>query len=104
MQMSAGVDISMAVSTTGDVYAWGKTDGGRIGLAGTGAVSIPRRVFACSPDDGVPIKAVDVDCGYVHSLIVGLNGTIHMCGGVGVNGADDGQQKEQEVSKEEAGE
>ena len=37
------------------------------------------------------MKAVDVDCGYVHSIIVGLNGTIFQCGSVGVDGEDDGQ-------------
>jgi alpha-tubulin suppressor-like RCC1 family protein len=101
MQMSAGVDISMAVSTTGDVYAWGKTDGGRIGLGmASGIVTIPRPVVVPSPT-GEPVKAVDVDCGYVHSIIVDLNGTIHICGGVGVNGEDDGQR--QETTEAEAG-
>jgi alpha-tubulin suppressor-like RCC1 family protein len=90
MKMSAGVDMSMAVSTTGDVYAWGKTDGGRIGLGLQNArVTQPRRLIVKS--DGDPIKAVDVECGYVHSIIVGLNGTIHQCGGVGVDGEADGQ-------------
>ena len=93
MQMSAGVDISMAVSTTGDVYAWGKTDGGRNGLGmSSGFVTVPRRVFVKS-STGEHVKAVDVDCGYVHSIIVALNGTIHICGGVGIDGADDGQKE-----------
>jgi E3 ubiquitin-protein ligase HERC2 len=93
MQMSAGVDISMAVSTTGDVYAWGKTDRGRNGLGmATGTVTIPRHVVVRS-STGEPVKAVDVDCGYVHSVIVALNGTIHICGGVGVEGEDDGQKE-----------
>lgn len=89
MKMSAGVDMSMAVTTTGNVYAWGKTDGGRIGL-GLQRVRVtqPRRLLVKS--DGVSIKAVDVDCGYVHSIIVGLNGTIHQCGEVGVDGEADG--------------
>lgn len=92
MQMSAGVDISMAVSTIGDVYSWGKTDGGRIGLGlANGTVTIPRPVALFSPS-GEPLKAVDVDCGYVHSVIVALNGTIHVCGGVGIDGEADGQR------------
>mmetsp|Transcript_27001 Transcript_27001/g.59364 ORF Transcript_27001/g.59364 Transcript_27001/m.59364 type:complete len:687 (-) Transcript_27001:165-2225(-) len=90
IQISAGVDMSMAVSTMGDVYAWGKTDGGRLGLGTTPAhVTLPTRVKVVS--DSNPIKAVDVECGYVHSVIVGLNGTIHTCGEVGVDGNVDGQ-------------
>jgi alpha-tubulin suppressor-like RCC1 family protein len=104
MKMSAGVDMSMAVSTTGDVYGWGKTDRGRCGLGlQNGYVMLPQRVplststtttsSSSSSTDGTssqPLKAIDVDCGYVHSLVVGLNGTIHMCGAVGINGALDG--------------
>jgi len=108
-QMSAGVDMSMAVSTTGHVYAFGKTDGGRIGLGmAKSVVTLPRRVYfgnykndnsrsdKPNDDDHPSTKAVDVECGYVHSLIVGLNGTIHLCGGVGVDGEADGQQQEEE--------
>jgi alpha-tubulin suppressor-like RCC1 family protein len=91
LQMSAGVDMSMAVTTTGDVYSWGKTDGGRIGLGlQQDRVTKPRRVRIVSEKE-TPVKAVDVECGYVHSIIVGLNGTIHVCGGVGVDGEADGQ-------------
>lgn len=92
-QMSAGVDISMAVTTNGRVYAWGKTDCGRIGLGlHRGEVLLPRRVTV-SDCNGNHTKAIEVECGYVHSLIVGLNGTIFMCGGVGVDGEDDGQEQ-----------
>jgi len=103
-QMSAGVDISMAVSVAGHVYGWGKTDSGRLGLGmAKSVVSQPRRVFFGDDkkDRNDPSrKAVDVECGYVHSLIVGLNGTVHVCGGVGVDGEEDGQQRD--ASSEEA--
>ena len=95
MQMSAGVDNSMAVATNGNCYAWGKSDGGRIGLRYEGNVTYPRRVTISSPS-GSAIKAVDVECGYVHAVIVGLNGTLHMCGGVGLDGAADGQVQDNE--------
>jgi alpha-tubulin suppressor-like RCC1 family protein len=92
-QMSAGVDISMAVSTTGTVYSWGKADGGRIGLGlARTEVLLPRKVSVLSTE-GAPVKAVDVECGYVHSLIVGLDGTLHMCGSVGIEGEADGIQQ-----------
>jgi len=76
-QFSAGVDISMAVSTEGDVYGWGKGKGGRIGLGLSDVdILLPRRIPLGE------IKAIDVECGYLHSVIVGLNGSIFMCGGM----------------------
>ena len=97
MQISAGVDVSMAVSTTGDVYAWGKTDGGRIGIRSGSTenhVTLPRKLSLAKPGDRSAVKAVDVDCGYVHSLVVLADGTIRLCGGVGVEGENDGQEEE----------
>ena len=92
MQMSAGVDMSMAVTSTGDVYGWGKTDDGRLGLGMNRArVSLPRRIRLQTPD-GKQRQAVDVECGYVHSLIVAVDGTVHQCGAVGIDGEADGQQ------------
>jgi len=92
IQISAGVDISMAVSSTGDVYAWGKTFGGRIGLNVPDAdhITSPTEVLVEDSNEKL-FRAVDVECGYVHSLIVGCDGTLYMCGGVGTDGADDGQ-------------
>ena len=94
-KMSAGVDISMAVTTTGDVFGWGERERGRNGLGlESGIVMLPRKVSLApsSIDDNhyQSTKAVDVDCGYVHSLVVGLDGTVHQCGGVGINGENDG--------------
>jgi alpha-tubulin suppressor-like RCC1 family protein len=117
-QMSAGVDISMAVTNTGTVYAWGKTEGGRIGLGMTKSqITKPRRVYLNDTinatttttvpsskgsldirnleNDSIKYKAVDVECGYVHSIIVALNGTTYICGGVGIDGEDDGQRQQQ---------
>lgn len=91
LQMSAGVDMSMAVTTNGDVYSWGKCDGGRIGLGiRSRVVNKPEKVSVASTA-GAPLKALDVECGYVHSLVVAVDGTIHLCGGVGTDGAADGQ-------------
>ncbi|GAX26573.1 hypothetical protein FisN_21Lh039 [Fistulifera solaris] len=91
-KISAGVDMSMAISVDGRVYGWGKTDDGRIGLGmSRGQIIWPRQVIIQDPISGANLKAVDVECGYVHSIIVALNGTLHMCGGVGVDGEDDGQ-------------
>lgn len=95
MQMSAGVDMSMAVSTTGRVYAWGKTDQGRIGLGlKAHRVTVPRQVPLKNN-----VKAVDVECGYVHSMIVALDGTIHQCGSVGLDGQADGSTSSGEATQ-----
>ncbi len=98
MQMSAGVDMSMAVSTNGTVYAWGKTDQGRIGLGlKSHRVTMPRQVRMES--GGKSIKAVDVECGYVHSMIVALDGTIYQCGSVGLGGQADGSSSSGEPTQ-----
>ena len=91
MQISAGVDISMAVSTKGEVFSWGKTSGGRTGLSvSTDEVTFPTKVKLKSSNND-QLRAIDVECGYMHSLIIALDGTIHMCGGVGTDGSSDGQ-------------
>lgn len=97
LQFSAGVDMSMATSVDGTAYAWGRALGGRLGLGATsGDVSQPRRVSLKSR-----VRAIDVECGYVHSIICGIDGSLHMCGGVGIDGADDGQTSE--VLEKDAG-
>jgi len=91
MQISVGVDISMVVTTTGEVYGWGCTKNGRIGINNTTEadfISLPEKVEIKTPD-GEPMKAVDVECGYVHSVVVGCDGTLHMCGFVDLDGADE---------------
>ena len=91
MQMSAGVDMSMAVTTKGDVYGWGKADHGRIGVGLENSnVHAPTKVSI--RDGEQTIKAVDVDCGYNQSIVVGLNGTVHVCGGV--DDMDNGNESE----------
>lgn len=87
--MSAGVDMSMAVDTSGNVYAWGKASDGRLGLGiGKNEITIPRKVDVGDAN----FKAVDVECSYVHAMIVGLDGSVYQCGGVGTDGKDDGQE------------
>lgn len=103
MQISAGVDISMAVSTTGDVYSWGKSGGGRIGLnTHDDIVRFPQQVDVKN-SKGNNVKAVDVECGYVHSMIVGCDGSLYMCGGVGTDGDEDGQKASEIVDGRSAG-
>lgn len=85
MQISAGVDISMVVSTKGEVYAWGNTKNGRIGICTENDfVSTPHRVRIMNPN-GSEIKAVDVECGYQHSLVIGIDGSVHYCGNIDID-------------------
>jgi|AntRauTorckE5430_2_1112549.scaffolds.fasta_scaffold09119_1 alpha-tubulin suppressor-like RCC1 family protein len=87
MQISAGVDVSMAVSTTGKVYGWGNTKDGRIGVKNTETdfVRLPHEVNIMN-SNGEELKAVDVEAGYVHSMIVCIDGTVLMCGEVESDG------------------
>ena len=81
----------MAVSTAGDVYSWGATGGGRIGLKSTDKIVATPQKVSVKDTNNNNIKALDVECGYVHSMIVGCNGSLYMCGGVGTDDDDDGQ-------------
>jgi alpha-tubulin suppressor-like RCC1 family protein len=93
----------MAVSTTGDVYSWGATGGGRIGIKTSDEmVPSPQKVTIKDANNN-DIKAVDVECGYVHSMIVGCDGSLYMCGGVGIDGDEDGQHQEELKSGETSG-
>jgi hypothetical protein len=93
-QVSAGVDASMIVLKNGDVYSWGRTKGGRIGLgSGCGpTVTQPRKVQLGEFDR----RAVACDVGYVHSLIVTATGQILQCGKVGVDDEADGGSEQLE--------
>ena len=105
VNISAGVDTSMCVTDNGEVYAWGRTKNGRIGLGmNEGKVCQPRRLYLKPEYEG---GAVAVETGYVHSLIVLATGETLICGGVGINddvdGAargDDGKPRAIEVEEE----
>lgn len=80
IQISAGVDTSMAVSSEGDVYAWGKSSKGQIGIDSGGNEVFTPRAVTLKDDNGEVIRAVDVECGYEHSLVIAIDGTVHFCG------------------------
>ncbi len=90
IQISAGVDVSMAVSSTGHVYGWGCTKNGRIGVENIASdfVSTPHKVIIRSSDGDI-VKAVDVEAGFLHSIIVGIDGSLHTCNSVETDEADD---------------
>jgi len=89
MQISAGVDVSMAVSTEGEVYGWGNTKNGCIGVnnSKTNFVSLPDKVTIKNVH-GEEIKSIDVEAGYLHSLIIGVDGSLHLCGNVDIDEND----------------
>lgn len=63
--VSAALDHSMAVTDTGDVYAWGLGASGRLGSA-AGESPVPRLVAA----NGVSLKAVAAVCGGRRSAVI----------------------------------
>lgn len=98
-QMSAGVDMSMAVTNCGNVYSFGKNNRGSLGLGiESSRFNVPTEVHVETKEKSM--KAVDVECGYVHSVIIGLSGTIYRCGSVGINGAADGGECSGEAEQE----
>jgi E3 ubiquitin-protein ligase HERC2 len=91
INISAGVDTSMCVTEKGEVFAWGRTKNGRIGLGmSEGNITQPRRLYLSPEYEG---RALCVETGYVHSLIVVATGETLICGGVGVNDDVDGAAK-----------
>ena len=102
MQISAGVDISMAVSTKGEVFAWGNTKNGCIGLKNTKTnfVCIPHKVTIQNAQ-GEEIKAIDVEAGYAHSLVIGIDGSLHTCGYVEIDESDLSRRPEDAGVREE---
>jgi alpha-tubulin suppressor-like RCC1 family protein len=88
--MSAGVDTGMPVTTTGTVYGWRKPQNNRTALD----PSIIGATVTTPLPISLPIKALDVECGYVHSVVVGLDDSAYVCGGVGIDGKDDGSEEQ----------
>jgi len=74
-QISAGVDMSIAVSKHGHVYAWGLSTEGRLGLPNN--IERFTRIPSKVPFEGG--KVIDAECGYIHSCLVCVDGTVYLC-------------------------
>ncbi|GAB5371854.1 hypothetical protein AAMO2058_001615600 [Amorphochlora amoebiformis] len=76
-QVSCGCDYSVALSNSGDIYAWGRADTGRLGIKlvkGKRFEHIPR------PITGLGGKVASVCAGHSHSLCVMESGILYAWG------------------------
>lgn len=73
-KVACGLYHTVAVTTSGEVYAFGKNDYGQLGLGHARNVKVPTLVkIAISDSDE---KIVDVSCGYYHTVVVTERGKL----------------------------
>jgi alpha-tubulin suppressor-like RCC1 family protein len=70
VHVAAGDLHSMALTTTGQLYAWGKGDRGQLGHGGKESLAVPRVV------DGIEGAVVGMACGTTHSLVTTAEGRV----------------------------
>ena len=74
--IAAGQYHSLAFTTNGEVYAWGKNTNGQLGLGDTNPRNTPTRVTDLSNFSGI-------SCGYIHSHALTYNGEVYAWGNNG---------------------
>jgi alpha-tubulin suppressor-like RCC1 family protein len=82
-KISAGLQHGVALTESGQIFSWGKTDKGRLGFAFDERKEIgspPKEVFLLHSTSGEPIRAVDVSAGFAHSAAVTEDGGIYVWG------------------------
>eukprot|EP00873_Tetraselmis_striata_P043054 jgi/Tetstr1/463318/TSEL_008242.t1 len=77
-QLAAGLNHSLCMMESGDVYAWGSNEYGQLGMEGDEAVSQPQQV-------PLPGKAAAVSAGSTHSAVLLRDGSLYTMGN-GSNG------------------
>ena len=70
VQVAAGRDHSMAMTTTGELYAWGEGGSGQLGHGGKEHLAVPRVV------DGIGGAVVGMAGGSTHSLVTTTEGRV----------------------------
>ena len=65
----------MALTASGELYAWGEGEGGQLGHGGKEHLAVPRVV------DGIEGAVVGMAGGYDHSLVTTAEGRVLVCGG-----------------------
>ena len=78
VQVAAGGFHTVALTSTGDVYTWGKGGDGAIGRLRPGWADVPTPTVAKS--GALRGRSVQVAAGYRHSAAVTLDGVVHVCG------------------------
>ncbi len=88
-QVSAGGGFSLARSVSGDIYAWGKSISGELGIGTNDNCAGLHDDYSCTVPTPISnpagTKFVDVSAGSGHSLAVGIDGTTYAWG-IGVFG------------------
>ena len=74
-QIACGESHTMALSTDGELFAWGSGDGGRLGQGDVRSRIAPAQVSffrgrSANADDGSAGSVGSISCGYHHSLAV----------------------------------
>jgi alpha-tubulin suppressor-like RCC1 family protein len=75
VQVAAGLYHSMALTTTGELYTWGKGDCGQLGHGGTERLAVPRVV------GGIEGAVTGMSGGFSHSLVTTAEGRVLAFGG-----------------------
>ncbi|XP_069859290.1 RCC1 and BTB domain-containing protein 2 isoform X2 [Dipodomys merriami] len=75
VNIACGQMCSMAVADTGEVYVWGYSGNGQLGLGSTGNQPTPCRVAALQ---GIHVQRVA--CGYAHTLVLTDEGQVYAWG------------------------
>jgi alpha-tubulin suppressor-like RCC1 family protein len=77
VQVAAGGFHSMALTTTGELYAWGQGGSGQLGHGGTDSLAVPRVV------SGIEGAVTGMSGGDNHSLVTTAEGGVLLFGGKG---------------------
>jgi alpha-tubulin suppressor-like RCC1 family protein len=80
IRLAAGFTHSVAVSSLGQVYAWGDNRKGQLGLGDFNDRSLPSLVSSFASDKESPVWIVDVACGSYFSAAISRIGEIHVWG------------------------
>jgi alpha-tubulin suppressor-like RCC1 family protein len=93
VQVAAGSGHTMALTASGELYAWGQGDHGQLGHGGVEGSSMPRVV------DGIEGAMMGMACGGAHSLVITAEGRVLAFGSNGdVQEEDsDGEELEEPV-------
>lgn len=83
VSVACGSHHSLALTSEGEVYAWGQNNCGQIGLGATTNQSTPKKVCATFGTKHNPSKVVAISCGQTSSMVALENGEVH---GWGYNG------------------
>nr|XP_006818715.1 PREDICTED: probable E3 ubiquitin-protein ligase HERC4-like [Saccoglossus kowalevskii] len=85
VQVACGSSHSLALTTNGQIYAWGANDHGQLGLGSKESMSKPTLVSSLQ---GLPVK--QITCGRSHSFALSVSGAVfgwgnNSCGQLGLN-------------------